>query len=497
MGLFGLFRNYLNVKERKLENESQALKFENDVIVRTLSSMQEIDSFDEKTRYAKTTDADEDKWELISNKSGVQISETNLDTLRSQARLAWETNPLANNIIESSVDFVTGRGVTIGLSKLDDKEFPDEAEREDLKTKTTTFWETFKKTNNFDGIVPEFSRRAFRDGEFFLRWFFPTGKHSEIDIDKAIPSIRFIEPERIKDSTGKVSHGIEMSTDDYNDVQFYYLVDDDGNPLEKIPREEMSHVKIRADSTFKRGRSILFPVLKYLTYYEQWLKYRLILNKVRTAIVLIKTIKGSPTAIANLRSDRASTTATKSTKAQMLEPGTIITTQEGVDYKFMSPQLDARDAQSDGREIKLSIAAGVGFPEMLITSDFSNNTYSSSLTAQNPMIRKFQSWQTFFSRFYQEVFSKVIKTGKENWILADNTPDHCDIEFSPMIHRELKQEAEAYKIIRDSGAMSSKTLAEKMGLNYEQEKINMSAELNDNDSANAFGVTGENYLEKI
>ncbi|RLI01960.1 hypothetical protein DRO31_05280, partial [Candidatus Bathyarchaeota archaeon] len=444
MGLFSGLKRRWEIKNKKLELEQKTLELEYEIMKDSLKTLNEL----EEVRYAKTDDyrytmgRKDTRWVDIDSDTGegVQLSETDLETLRNQSRLMWEKDPLANNIIESSVDFVTGRGVSISLAKLDTEVFKSEVEREEIKKKVNEYWNTFKEVNGFDDMVPEFSRRAFRDGEFFIRWFMPVGR--PFSIEEAVPQIRFIEPERIKDPNGQISYGIKVSDDDYRKIEYYCVCNDDQTGYEPVPPDEIFHVKVRADSNCKRGRAILFPVLMHLKYYQQWLKYRIILNKIRTAVVMIRSVKGSPQAVAAIRSGQQATTTAKTTKAQSLEPGTVITAQEGIEYKFMSPQLDARDAGSDGREIKLAIAAGVGFPEMLITSDFSNNTYSSSLTAQNPMIRKFQSWQEFFGRFYKKVFAKVIQCGIDHWELPDNTPKKATVEFAPMIHRELKNEVE-------------------------------------------------------
>jgi capsid protein len=476
MGIFSKLKKRFEIKNKEAEIKLRTLELEQQAMdaLLTLNSEEGLNEAFNTSDYRATMGRKDTRWEDIGGDvfmGGTELSENKLKILRDQSRKMWETDPLANNIIESSVDFVTGKGIAIGL-ELDKTVFPKKEQREKLKAQAKEYWEAFKKVNKFDNIIPEFSRRAFRDGEFFIRWFYPQGSFT--DMYDTIPQIRFIEPERIKDPNGQIPFGIKVSDDDYHKVEFYCL--SKGSRYDKIPAEEIIHFKVRADANDMRGRAILFPVLKHLTYYQQWLRYRIILNKIRTAIVMIRQVKGSPNAITSLRAGTQATTTAKTTKAQALEAGTIITAPEGVEYKFMSPQLDARDAGSDGREIKLAIAAGVGFPEMFATSDFSNSTYSSSLTAQNPMIRKFTAWQETFGRFYSEVYARVIENGKQFWTLPKEMPTKAKVEFGTLIHREIKQDAEAYKIAVEAGALSRKTMSERLGFDYDVERTNMAME---------------------
>ena len=151
--------------------------------------------------------------------------------------------------------------------------------------------------------------------------------------------------------------------------------------------------------------------------YGEWLEDRIVLNQVRSAIALVKTIDGNANMVESLRN--AQQTEHKDAdryKQKAMKRGTVITASKGITYEMLSPKINAPDVKDDGRAMLLAVAAGSGMPEMVVTADYSNANYSSTFVAQNPFVREIEDWQDFFKIFDKILFKAVIQNAKRGLI---------------------------------------------------------------------------------
>ncbi|MFQ5840693.1 MAG: phage portal protein, partial [Candidatus Methylomirabilales bacterium] len=289
--------------------------------------------------------------------------------------------------------FVFGQGPQLSV----------ELEDERLKGRIMERWDLFRRLNDWDRVEDEIGWRTWRDGEIFLRKFVQrSGGPREFELDPKVrnrlaplgvaerdlaPSgeipagmvfTRLIPPEQITDNEGIISHGIIT---DRNDVQLtlgYLWTPDGTNARDVIRADEMLHVAIRVDSDVKRGRSILEPLLKRAKHYEDWLEYRMLLNLVRSAVVLVKKVEGTASQVTAVRDVQLKQreSAVNDRKLRMLKGGTTVHAGPGVNYEFKTPNLQAQDAQHDGRSLLLNMAAGTGLPEYMFTGDASNANFA-------------------------------------------------------------------------------------------------------------------------
>ena len=409
-------------------------------------------------------------WSLIgSSTGGIHTQQEHEDMLISAYKL-YHNNPYARTIVRSLVKFVFGKGPVI---------VPNE-KKEKQKKQCLDSWKEFHKNNKLNKKDKEFGVRAFRDGEFFLREF--------VEKSDGTSKIRFIRANKIKQPQEKIaddawSYGIKTDLDDVEEVLKYAVVSKSGIGTEKveyIDAKEILHEKIFCDSDQKRGVSILRIAAKRIKQYDEWLEDRIHLNKVRSAIALIRNVDSSSQKIKDIRDEGLSDNVS-STRKMMKVPkrGTIITASKGIKYEMLSPRIQASDVVEDGRAMLLSIAAAVGFPDMIFTSDYSNANYGSTLVAQNPWVREIEDWQDFFTSFYQELYRRVIQNKKDANKLPDNVDDTCIVEFPPMIAADLEKMAKAYEVLFKYRALSKKTWQGRMGLDPEIEKINMELEQGD------------------
>jgi hypothetical protein len=406
-------------------------------------------------------DEDLERGWMLVGQAGERPTETEHETVQASAYKLYHENLFARSIVRNLAKFVLGKGPTI---------IPDDANPEVKKT-----WQEFRKLNKMNQREKEIVSRTFRDGEVFLRKF--------VDETDGTVKIRFIRASLISDPSGGMddgkSFGIETDPDDIETPVVYYKqkVDRKGQSLgrgefEAIPADEIIHIKVFCDADQKRGVTIYRVCAKRLKQYEEWLLDRIVLNKIRTAITLVKKVDAPAGTVKSIREEGLSTRMPESYKRQkMLERGTVITASKGISYEMLSPNINASDVAEDGRSMLLSIATGVGFPEMLLTSSYENANFASTMVAQNPWVREVEDWQDFFTSFYQELFELVIQTKIDAGMLPSDTETTCAVEFPPMIAANLKEMAEAYEIQQKYRIMSKRTWRAKMGLDNDQEKL--------------------------
>ena len=404
-----------------------------------------------------------DGWFMHGMDAGGFTQEDHASMLQNAYRL-YHTNPHARAIVRTLVKFVLGKGPVV---------IPDSAGNVEKEKKA---WEEFRKLNKFNIREKEIVTRLFRDGGVFNRKFKDTGEGTI--------KLRFIRSAVIREPINKklqnASFGIKTEKDDVETPIEYYRCDNQGNWLETIPADEVIHLKIFSDADEKRGISVYRVCAKRLKQYEEWLEDRIVLNKIRSAVALIRKVPSSATKVKDIRDETMSGRVSQSKKRQKtMHRGTIITASKGIEYEMLSTKINAPDVAEDGRAILLSIAAAVGFPEMILSADYGNANYGSTLIAQNPFVREIEDWQDYLDSFYSDLYEDVIKAKIEAGKLPDNAVTACKVDFPPMILAELEKMAKAYEVLFKYKVLSKKTWRGKMGLDDDIESVNIQNEEGD------------------
>lgn len=383
---------------------------------------------------------------------GGELSLTDLTMLRQRSFITYYKNPHARNIINTYTKFVIGKGTLIDFMEKD----------EDILKDLVDWWAKFVKLNKWFSFQREFVIRSLRDGEVFVRKF-PQRDGPII--------LRFIDPEKVASNDIKANQGIETDPQDVEKIIAYHIIKPDlGNDI--VSAEDIVHLKMNVDRNVKRGRPILEPILPLLTEYDKWRAARMVLSIVRNSVALIREVQGSTTDLSRLRTaQRSSSSSTRETdRAKMLRPGTVITATPGVKYSMLAPKLEARDAATDGRNLKLDMAAGAGLPDVLVTADYAQSNFASTVISQNPAIRSFEEHENI----YQEAFSVFVLWHLEDGVSKKIIPQDADmgftISFPPMLSRDLRQETEAWERMNEKGVVSRRTWALRVGLNPDQER---------------------------
>lgn len=437
---------------------------------------------------------DEGGWIQIGGEGNRSLSEPDRTDLREEAQKKALRSPLIVGYLNNLEQFVVGEGPEFRAATGDDQ----------LDEALDDWWELVSDVNGWDSLEDEIIRRTWRDGEAFIhkavqqvqgppdgwepapstrqrlaRMGVSVGDLQPDDVPAGMIFYRLRPPSQIYDPRGEVSHGIVTSSSDVQTVLGYLW--SPGDEAEFVPADDMHHIKIRADSDVKRGRSLLEPLLKRNKQYEDWLEYRIMLNLFRSSVVLIKKMENaSPSQVSSIRQDQVDerANAANDRKLKAFKPGTTIHSS-GIDYEYKSPNLDAADAAEDGRRIQLDMASATTLPEFMFTGDSSNANFASTLVSEGPAMREFDSWRDFFEPHYAELWKDAMLAAVEAGQFRAN-PSRDDLEVTidwPSNEvRDEKAHAEAQMIRFNAGILSKETWARDAGIDWEAEKERLERE---------------------
>lgn len=323
--------------------------------------------------------------------------------MRDRARHMVQCNPYARNLLRLLEAYVVGPGLKLIHQPRDPEDTSPTTQG--VLDRATRLWEDFVQHNQRHYSFREHARRTWRDGECFVRRFEGAAWP---------PAVRFIDPEAIGPTREHPdSQGILTAAEDVEQPLAYLRLErSTGRLLEQIPESQVLHTRLAVDSNQKRGVTLLTPVLDSLEAYERWIETELTARRLQSSIVLWRKVQGVPTQAAPFASDSALEpwrTTAGGTHEPRIVPGSILTTGQGSDIRFVQPDTNYADAVPLGRMLLLSIAAGAGMPEFMLTSDASNANYASTMVAEGPAVKMFRSEQAFFA----EEFSRLWR-----WVLA-------------------------------------------------------------------------------
>lgn len=427
------------------------------------------------------------------------IEQTQMEMVKS-ARKFYRSDPNARAIVDTLIHYIMGKG----LSMIPKSKEP----------MVWWIWREFWTADRNRMAIRQFEipLRLFRDGEVFIHCMDkdengrPTGK----------TTVRFIDPLQIKNPPNvqlqdqQTRSGIETDPNDIETVTGYWVQDRvDVSKFTKFPAVEVIHLKIYADADQRRGETLLQAVMKMFTDYKQWLDNRIILNKMRTAIVMIRKITGTPSQVQQIADQAPNATNVRSgeTKKQNIRGGTILNANAGVSYEMLSPNINAQDVKEDGRNIKLNMAAGTQIPEYIF-GDASNANYSSTMVSEAPFVKAIEFWQIYLEFFFQQLFKKVVTNASKQSLVKPPSDDEfvrklrgigplneqvdneeklrelmpegkmetpteiffgVDIQWPEIIHRNIKELTDALMVARTNGWISDSTCSSVLGYEYNEE----------------------------
>lgn len=406
-------------------------------------------------------------WTLVGGTKS-PFDDTERTNLRSRARELVQKNPYARNVLRLLEIYVAGPGLQSVMAPIHPK-----ADAKLLQA-ADRLWTEFLTSNERHYSFRETARRTWRDGECFVR-LFPLAEWP--------PAVRYIDPETIgPDAERPDSQGLVTDPDDVETVLSYLRIDPaTGDLAEEIPADEVLHTKIGVDSNEKRGITIFAPVLDSLACFDRWLDTELQARKLQASIVLWRKVQGSPSQVSAFADQAASSTGFDPfgvRRKERYRPGSIVTTSPGTELQFLQPNTNFGDAVPLGRLVLLSIAAGAGVPEYMLSSDASNSNYSSTMVAEGPAVKLFESEQQFFSREFARLWRWVMSQAVQLELLPTGFFDHVALQWSfpQLVSRDRSKERETDARLADSDILSRAEVARRDGVDPATMRAEIAAE---------------------
>jgi hypothetical protein len=287
--------------------------------------------------------------------------------LHNECYEAYNANPLANTIVETITNFTLGRGVLVS------------AANRRVQRVLDAFWRD--PDNRMDARVYDLCTELSVYGEQFIR-FFVNPIDGSVKIGQIDPStIDEIEtdPDNIEKPLRFHQRPVGPSATTPGDPSPTQqgVLDTEGRWFEA--GREVAQFAIHKVSNAKRGRSDLATLLPWLRRYKDWLTDRVRLNKYKTAFLWDVKLLGADAKTIDLK---------RMQYAYPPEPGSIIIHNESEIWSAVKPEISANDAESDGRAIKLMIAAGAGVPEHYL-ADGGNANRATAAEMSLPTLLKF------------------------------------------------------------------------------------------------------------
>ncbi|WP_437204739.1 phage portal protein [Planctomicrobium sp. SH664] len=408
-------------------------------------------------------------WQLVGTAKG-QLSTQGQSSVRDRARRLVRQNPHASNLLRLLEAYVTGPGLQLNHHTVIAATAAGDSE---LLQRADQLWQAFLASNCRHYSFREHARRTWRDGECFVRKF-PS--------DSWPPAVRFVDPEQIAPSTeAPHSQGIVCDPQDA-ELPLYYLVvpqQSGSQGAERIPAEVMLQTRIGVDSNEKRGISVFAPVLDSLDCYEKWLETELLARKLQSSVVLWRKVQGSPQMAESVADQAGQSGSGREARRERFAPGTILTTNHGTDIQFLQPNTNFGDAVSLGRMLLLSVAAGAGLPEFMLTADASNANFASTMIAEGPAVKYFQSEQQFFAHEFTRLWRSIMGDAVELGLLPDDFFSRVTTSwtFPPLVNRDRPRERMADVRLIEAGVLSRAEVSRREGVDPAAMRVEQQAEM--------------------
>ena len=299
-------------------------------------------------------------------------------------------DPLAKSIVKNYQYFVIGKGIKVSS----------------IVPEVDLWIKNFDKLNRMISRRKQMVKSTFIEGEYFLLFYI---KDNKVILRKTVPSrimdIQIAEEDveqliafevaSLKDSTG--SYLVKSIEADQNEELFGTTVNT-SKISEVSPNKYIQMMKF-GEEEYVRGLPPMYPILRYLKYYEDWLMDRMRLNHERAKVIWIRSRTGSAsTGDSFLRAPKG---------------GLVLDETPLVKYRIESAKLDSFDAKEDGLAILYTIGSGVNIPLHILTQRTSESVYASIRKGETPFSQMIEDSQEYWSEQWDIMYRFAMEKSGE------------------------------------------------------------------------------------
>jgi hypothetical protein len=326
--------------------------------------------------------------------------------MHQEAFYAWHHDPVAKRIIDTIRDFTLGKGAKVEVTSSDPRAVPA--------------WKAFERVNKIDELDELMIQELAVYGEI-MQWWLPDKMPyitydlptSQMPKPGLIPRVRLIDPSCIweivtyPEDIQRVLYYQWVSQTQY---QMYTGKDKGGTVqgqkfiIQQIPADQVDHTKINAASNEKRGRSELYPILGYLKRLRDTVNYSIVSLQKTAAWAIDTSVEGS-------QEDIDEYVDSQRKLGTIPEAGSEFVHSAKVKREYRGNSGPGGGAHESAFEWSLSMACiGVGVPVSYMGTHLASGaTRAGSMVATEPVAKKFDYFQTVFSRAKRRQVERVME----------------------------------------------------------------------------------------
>jgi hypothetical protein len=391
-------------------------------------------------------DVDERWWQQVGLRSEDRPWYEARGDLR-DALEAWRTNPLARRIVSLTTDYVVGEGIRLRCADRRAQQFLDR------------FWQ--HPQNCMDMRLHWLCDELTRSGELFL--LLSRNPADGMSYVRAIPAVHITQ---VHTDAGDVEREL-WYRDDFVPGLPAAAAEGAGaaaaglgggrtwpSPLAAPEADQvLLHYAINRPVGCTRGEGDLVPILPWLRRYREWLEDRVRVNRYRNAFLWKVTVQG------------ASESELRRRRAELMRPpppGSVIVTNEGEKWETVNPQVQAQEAESDGKALRLAIAAGAGVP-LHFLAEGESATRATAAEMGDPTFRHYRQRQMFFCHVLEDLaltaLQRAALAGKEPLPSEAIVAEAGDITREDNLHmaQAAREIAEALAVMTEHGWVDEET----------------------------------------
>ncbi|MFO1022598.1 MAG: phage portal protein [Planctomycetales bacterium] len=207
-----------------------------------------------------------------------------------------------------------------------------------------------------------------------------------------------------------------------------------------------------------------------LQRFDQWMETELQARRLQASIVLWRKVRGSPAEVAQFAEQAQSASGASDgiggVRRERFRAGTILTTSQGTELQFLQPNTNFADSIPLGRMLLLSMSAGEGLPEFMLTSDAANGNYASTMVAEGPAVKMFQGEQQFFTAEFTKLWRWVMQQGIGLGLLPEDFFEVISLRWGTptLVNRDRNKERLADARLVETGILSRAEVGRREGV---------------------------------
>jgi hypothetical protein len=342
-------------------------------------------------------------------------SEEELFQVQARSRWLLDTNGIAQGLLSNFRNFTIRQGFQYRVVAEDGAEEAD-ANAPALAALADELLAGMRDRAEWSEREKRWFWRSRRDGETFIR--------SRVNRSTGETTVRTIDPEEIRNppdaNEDGYSWGVQTEADDPEArLAYAHVWGPRADQWERIPADEIDHIKLNTDENVLRGLSDFFSGWEALDETDRLLKCLRRGATIQACITGVRSFENASKATAenfvqDIRSKVFSqppgSTLSTTENVEGFKPGTIIQAPKGVSYSEM-PWISSGAANhiAIAQACLRAVGARWCMPEYMVSGDVSNTPFASNLVAGSPFVVNCETEQSFYRLHFLRVHWKALK----------------------------------------------------------------------------------------